>query len=101
VPGIECTLCGACCVAPDIAALDKPLGVRCVHLTDGNLCAIYEDRPQICRDYAADSLCLEIAAPTLDERVARYLEKFGLADEARANAGASSMRAARGLSVVR
>ena len=29
----ECSRCGACCVAPDIAALDKPLGVRGPHLT--------------------------------------------------------------------
>ena len=75
----ECTRCGACCVAPDIAALDKPLGVRCPHLTAENLCAVYEDRPQICRDYAADWLCERIAAPTLDERAQKYLEIFGLA----------------------
>lgn len=74
----ECTKCGACCVAPDISALGKPLGVRCPHLTADNLCGIYERRPRICRDYAADWLCERIAAPTLDERVERYLEVFGL-----------------------
>lgn len=100
VAGIECTRCGACCVAPDIAALDKPLGVRCVHLTEDNLCAVYDDRPPICRAYAADSLCQRIAAPTLEERVARYLDEFGLAEEARVSAGARSMRAAR-LAIVR
>ncbi|HEY0839520.1 MAG TPA: YkgJ family cysteine cluster protein [Vulgatibacter sp.] len=94
---MECSRCGACCVAPDIAALDKPLGVRCPHLTHDDLCGIYEDRPPICRDYAADSLCLEIAAPTLEERVARYLAHFGLEDEASAAAGATSMRVARKL----
>jgi len=36
--------------------------VRCPHLTADNLCAVYEDRPQICRDYAADWLCERIAA---------------------------------------
>ena len=75
---LECTKCGACCIAPDIAALAKPLGVRCPHLTAANLCAVYENRPQICRDYAADWLCERIAAPTLDERVRKYLEVFGL-----------------------
>lgn len=74
----ECTKCGACCVAPDISSLGKPLGVRCPHLTADNLCAIYERRPQICRDYAADWLCERIAAPTLEERVRKYLEVFGL-----------------------
>ena len=75
---MSCTKCGACCVAPDISSLGKPLGVRCPHLTADNLCAVYEDRPQICRDYAADWLCEMVAAPTLDERVRKYLELFGL-----------------------
>lgn len=92
---MECTLCGACCVAPDIAALDKPLGVRCPHLQPDNLCGVYLDRPAICRSYAADALCLQIAAPTLDERVANYLAAFGLQDEARRARGATSMRALR------
>ena len=76
---VECTKCGACCVAPDIAALQKPLGERCPHLTAENLCAVYESRPQICRDYAADWLCERIAAPTLPERVRNYLAVFDLA----------------------
>lgn len=79
---MNCTLCGACCVAPDIAALDKPLGLRCPHLTADNLCSVYDRRPQICRDYQADAVCEQIAAPTLDERVARYLALFQLTDEA-------------------
>jgi Fe-S-cluster containining protein len=75
---IECTKCGACCVAPDISSLGKPLGVRCQHLTAENLCAVYDDRPQICRDYQADWLCERIAAETLDQRVAKYLDVFEL-----------------------
>jgi Fe-S-cluster containining protein len=74
----ECNQCGACCVAPDIAALGKPLGMRCEHLLADNLCAIYQDRPQICRDYAADWLCDLVAAPTLPERVDKYLRLFDL-----------------------
>ncbi len=70
-------------MAPDIAALDKPLGLRCPHLGADNLCAAYENRPAVCRSYAADELCLEIAAPTLDERVAKYLAHFDLTEEAR------------------
>ena len=66
-------------MAPDIAALGKPLGERCPHLTAENLCAVYENRPQICRDYQADWLCERIAAPTLPERVRNYLAVFDLA----------------------
>ncbi|HEX8823408.1 MAG TPA: YkgJ family cysteine cluster protein [Archangium sp.] len=93
----ECTRCGACCVAPDIAALDKPLGLRCPHLTADNLCGVYDRRPQVCRDYAADDVCRLIEAPTLDERVQKYLDLFGLTAEADAvrQGGCSSMRQAR------
>jgi Fe-S-cluster containining protein len=92
---VECSKCGACCVAPDIAALDKPLGVRCAHLTADNLCAVYQDRPDICRRYQADAFCEQIAAPTLDERVYNYLRAFGLEREAAAAVGQRSMRLAR------
>ncbi|MBX5482375.1 MAG: YkgJ family cysteine cluster protein [Myxococcaceae bacterium] len=96
---MECTRCGACCVAPDIAALNKPVGLRCPHLTDDNLCAIYERRPQICRDYAPDEVCRMIEAPTLEERVRKYLALFGLEAEAQTvrEHGCRSMRAARRL----
>jgi len=103
-PGFECTRCGVCCVAPDIAALDKPLGQRCVHLMADNLCAVYDDRPAVCRGYQPDELCARVAAPTLDERVALYLAEFGLLEEAArvpGGGGAGSMAAARRLPVLR
>jgi Fe-S-cluster containining protein len=90
----ECNKCGACCVAPDIAALDKPLGLRCPHLTADNLCGVYENRPQVCRDYAADDVCRQIEAPTLGERVAKYLALFELGAEA-AEVRASGCRSMR------
>ncbi len=70
-------------MAPDIAALDKPLGLRCPHLGSDNLCTVYEDRPAVCRSYAADELCKKIEAPTLEERVEKYLAHFELTEEAR------------------
>ncbi len=94
---MECTRCGACCVAPDIAALDKPLGMRCPHLQEDNLCGVYEQRPAICRDYRADEVCRLIEAPTLEERVHKYLALFELtaeADDVRQR-GCYSMRQAR------
>ena len=81
---MECTRCGACCVAPDIAALDKPLGLRCPHLGEDNLCTVYDRRPEVCRSYSADALCEAIAAPTLEERVEKYLAHFELQEEAAA-----------------
>lgn len=38
----------------------------------------------MCRSYAADELCERIEAPTLEERVQKYLAHFELTDEANA-----------------
>jgi hypothetical protein len=99
---MECTQCGACCIAPDIAALDKPLGQRCPNLTEDLLCAVYQSRPAVCRSYAADALCEQIAAPGIEERVHNYLAVFGLVEEAAAvalalQAGPQGLRSLRGL----
>ncbi len=75
---MECLKCGTCCTAPDISFLDKSLGTARIHLDPTGLCGIYEERPAVCRGYQPDELCLQIAAPTLAERVERYLELFGL-----------------------
>ncbi|AWT34818.1 zinc/iron-chelating domain-containing protein [Deinococcus arenae] len=79
----DCTACGACCAAPDIHALHKPLGVPCTHLGPdqgcGHLCAIYAARPGVCRSYQPDWVCGEVAPlPTLDARTRRFLEIYGL-----------------------
>lgn len=78
----DCSLCGACCAAPDIAALEKPLGVPCAHLGADCGCAVYPSRPGVCRAYRPDWVCGEVAPlPTLAARVARFLEVYGLTPE--------------------
>lgn len=46
-----CTKCGLCCrnidKIPELKEYDVGDGV-CVHLTEGNLCDIYDTRPDIC-----------------------------------------------------
>ena len=75
----DCTACGACCTAPDIAALGKLLGVVCQNLSAGCLCAVYASRPAVCRNYRPDWVCGEVAPlPTLEARTARFLEIYGL-----------------------
>ncbi len=77
----DCTACGACCAAPDIAALNKPLGVPCPNLGAGCLCAVYASRPAVCRDYQPDWVCGEVAPlPTLEARAARFLEIYGMGE---------------------
>lgn len=75
---MDCLKCGTCCTAPDISTLGKPVGVSCTHLDPSGLCRIYEERPAVCRGYRPDELCREIAAPTLEERVAKYRNIFGV-----------------------
>lgn len=83
-----CTACGACCAAPDIHALGKPLGVPCVHLGPECLCGVYAARPAVCRGYQPDWVCGEVAPlPTLEARVARFLQIYGLEGEARGAGG--------------
>ena len=54
--------CGACCIAPSISSPipgmpgGKPAGTRCIHLTDDLRCAIYDQRPKVCRDFQAEEL---------------------------------------------
>ncbi|WP_366140297.1 YkgJ family cysteine cluster protein [uncultured Umboniibacter sp.] len=59
---MECRLgCGACCIAPSINTAipgmphGKPANVRCVNLTDDNLCVLFEtpDRPELCAQFEA------------------------------------------------
>lgn len=75
---MQCLRCGTCCTAPDISTLGKPAGVPCIHLDASGLCNIYDERPAVCRGYRPDAICSMVAAPTLDERVEKYLELFGL-----------------------
>lgn len=54
---MECRAgCGACCIAPSISSpipgmpRGKPAGVRCVHLSEENLCGLFgkPERPAVC-----------------------------------------------------
>lgn len=56
--------CGACCICISISSPipghpnGKPGGVRCVNLTEDNLCAIFgcPDRPKVCDGFKAERL---------------------------------------------
>jgi uncharacterized protein len=77
--GRQCSGCGACCAAPDISSLQKPLAVACVHLQADCRCAIYSTRPSVCAAYTLDWVCGQVAPLlTLRERVERFLEIYGL-----------------------
>ncbi|MGB2079878.1 MAG: YkgJ family cysteine cluster protein [Vibrio sp.] len=61
---MQCRLgCGACCIAPSISTpipgmpKGKPAGVRCVQLSDDNLCQLFgkAERPAVCHQFKADN----------------------------------------------
>ncbi len=55
-PGKACGPCTMCCSALEIAELKKPAGPLCVNCRLGGGCAIYSDRPQVCRDFECEWL---------------------------------------------
>ena len=55
-PGKACGTCTMCCSALEIAELKKPAGPLCVNCRLGGGCAIYADRPQVCRDFECEWL---------------------------------------------
>lgn len=50
-PRFDCDCCGLCCRniggIPQLSQFDRGDGV-CCHLSDENLCKIYESRPEVC-----------------------------------------------------
>ncbi|MGE6741902.1 hypothetical protein ACQKGC_16625 [Allorhizobium pseudoryzae] len=57
IAGRSCSGCTACCVLPDIEALQKPADRPCPQCSLGTGCKAYETRPQPCRDF----LCLWVS----------------------------------------
>jgi Fe-S-cluster containining protein len=51
--------CAACCIAPQITSAlpnmlqGKPAGTACFNLGKDLRCQVYNDRPQVCRDFNA------------------------------------------------
>jgi hypothetical protein len=71
--------CGACCIAisissplPDLPE-GKPAGIRCIHLTDENVCAIHNrpDFPAVCRNLKPSP---EMCGYTYEEAMAYLTE---------------------------
>jgi hypothetical protein len=46
----SCGDCTACCTTLALAALNKPINVRCQHVCTAG-CGIYNDRPEACQNY--------------------------------------------------
>jgi hypothetical protein len=63
VPGRSCDNCTLCCKVLGIAEYAKPQGQECVHCLTGRGCAIYERRPEVCREF----YCSYLLSPALGD----------------------------------
>jgi Fe-S-cluster containining protein len=70
-----CDSCGACCIIFDISTLNKAAGTPCPHLDGNRRCAIYEERPPVCRAFKADEVCERIASLPFEEKL-REMQKI-------------------------
>lgn len=66
---IDCFACGACCVAFSISTLSKDSGEACKNLGKNGLCGIYSERPDVCREFVPDELCVLIQDLPFEKKV--------------------------------
>lgn len=78
---MKCHQCGACCteisISSNIPGMGaKPAGIRCIHLGDDRLCALFgkPDRPTVCSSFQAN---VEICGTNEKEAISliRWYEK--------------------------
>lgn len=63
VSGRSCGTCTLCCRLPEIEEFSKPANDWCRHCVAEKGCRIYDDRPQLCRDF----LCRYMTDATMPE----------------------------------
>jgi hypothetical protein len=77
-----------CCTALEIEELKKDAGPACVNCVKGGGCAIYHERPQVCRDFECEWLTdRALPRPMRPDRIGTILMEAHDADEYRAVCG--------------
>jgi Fe-S-cluster containining protein len=75
--GRECGECTLCCKLLGVESIGKDAGVWCAHCTSRHGCAIYDSRPEECRNF----ICAWLQSPALDERWKPSACKFVVSPE--------------------
>ncbi|TYB34178.1 MAG: YkgJ family cysteine cluster protein [Flexistipes sinusarabici] len=75
---IECFACGACCVAFSISTFEKESGKACAYLSENGLCGIYSKRPDVCREFVPDEVCVLIQGLPFGEKVEILKKIYGM-----------------------
>jgi hypothetical protein len=69
----SCGTCTLCCRLPEIAELSKPANAWCVNCTAGQGCSIYDERPQLCRDFLCLWMINERLGPDWEPAIANMM----------------------------
>jgi Fe-S-cluster containining protein len=75
---INCFQCGVCCTVFEISSLNKPECEVCKYLTDDNLCSIYDKRPDVCKNFMPDEICVLISTLPKDEKLYVVKKIYGI-----------------------
>ncbi len=65
-PRNDCGTCTYCCHVMKVKELNKPANTSCTHCVEDSGCAIYNDRPNSCREYE----CLWLRSQQFDKPLA-------------------------------
>lgn len=76
----SCGTCTLCCRLPEIDQLSKPANTLCVNCVMGKGCFIYEDRPDLCRDFLCAWMTDHELGPEWEPTVANMMV-YGQGDQ--------------------
>ncbi len=73
----SCGSCTLCCKVYEVPPVDnKPAGIWCKHCKPGAGCAIWQDRPQFCRDFQCMWILDERLGPEWKPETARFVMSY-------------------------
>jgi hypothetical protein len=85
IPGKSCGTCSLCCKVLEIEEFPKSAGILCEHCILNGGCGIYEERPDVCRDYECEWMGERSLGPQLrPDKVGTILMEDPDSDEYRA-----------------
>lgn len=73
LPNRACGTCTLCCRLPEIEEFDKPANAWCENCIEGRGCAIYADRPQLCRDFLCQWMTDETLGPEWEPSISNMM----------------------------
>jgi len=76
----SCGACTLCCRLPEIDQLSKPANMLCVNCVTDQGCRIYDDRPELCRDFLCSWMTDHDLGPEWEPTVAKMMV-YGQGDQ--------------------